>query len=393
MEKIKVCFILSQGLPVPAVKGGAVEILAENMAIYNEKYKYLDLTIVSKYDEKAKIKSNVYHETHWIYIKKNKIDKISDYLFRIIRRVTNKSFCIGTYDRKVLNVLKKEKYDRIVFEGGNVFFASHYHQYFSREKLLYHFHCVERPNYKLYKFVAGTIGISQYVLEVLLQHCIFPENRNYVLLNGIEIDKFAKKISNNESYALKDRWGIKEEDFLLLYVGRLLTVKGIKECMQAIMKIHNSKIKLLVIGEGTRFNFIFINELKKIAKKSNKRIQLVGYVANELLYQYYQIADCVIMPSICEEGAGLVQSEAYAAGKPVIATDIGGIPEYQIKEGSILVKYDNKFVVNLSNAILQMKNKVELGKINKKILISKSKTYSAEQYYLNYVKILQKDIK
>ena len=67
----KVCFITSNLLPVPNVKGGAIETIMTNIITEQEKQEKLDITIVSIYDKNAEIESKKYKKTKFIYIKKN----------------------------------------------------------------------------------------------------------------------------------------------------------------------------------------------------------------------------------------------------------------------------------------------------------------------------------
>lgn len=392
MKKIRICLLLPQALPVPAVCGGAVETLAESLAKYNEKYKCLDLTIVSIYNEQAKRLSTQYKSTKWIYIKINCIDKYSNYFFRAIRRLSNKSFMINTYDYKVLREVKKMKFDRIVFEGGNVLFAKKYHKYFSKNKLLYHYHCVIRPTYSIKSCVSGSIGISKYTTRVFRETADLKD-RNYTLLNGIEIKKFNKALTEKEKGALKNRYHISKNDFVLLYIGRTISVKGVRELAQAVNRINSEHIKLLILGEGTGFNFNYMKQLKKLEKESNGKVTLVGYVKNDDLYKYHQISDCVVMPSIWEEGAGLVQCEANAAGKFVIVSDRGGIPEYRVENGSIVISTTPDLISNIKNAIVETIKLSKKGLIDSRSIINETEKFSAEIYYLNYVEILKEDLK
>ena len=55
----KICLIIPRGLPVPALKGGAIETLMNMLADENEKWKKINLTIVSTYDKEAKKSSKI----------------------------------------------------------------------------------------------------------------------------------------------------------------------------------------------------------------------------------------------------------------------------------------------------------------------------------------------
>ena len=80
-----VCIIIPRGLPVPAVKGGAIETLMGMLADENEEKEKLKLTIISTYDENAKELSVKYKNTKFIYIRKN----LSYLLLSITNKIRN----------------------------------------------------------------------------------------------------------------------------------------------------------------------------------------------------------------------------------------------------------------------------------------------------------------
>lgn len=389
IRQMKVCIILPCVLPVPATKGGAVEILTESLVYYNSIYKKLKLTVVTIYDEEAYMLSKKYSEVEWIFIKKNVLIKYTDYFFRALRRITKHTFKVSLYDYVVLNKIKNKKFDKIVFEGGNAFFAVKYKKYFPKEKMYYHFHSILRPNYKIEECFSNIFTISEYLKKEFLKSTSFKEQNVHVLLNGIRLENFIRRPDESKIRQYKSAFSIKEDDFVLIYVGRLIKEKGVHELIQAINKVNDKSIKLFIAGSGTGFNSDYVNEIKECAEMPDN-IFMLGYVSNEQLYEYYHLADCFIMPSICEEGAGLVQSEAYAAGIPAIVSDRGGIPEYRIKGASMVVEYGDEFVINLQKAIIDMKLAVKNRQYCSKDIQEEIQKYSDEEYYLNYVKLLQK---
>lgn len=74
----KIAIISSCSLPIPAIKGGAVETLIENIVKENENLKKIDLYIISIYDKEASLQSNKYKYSKFVYFKKNWIIKQSD---------------------------------------------------------------------------------------------------------------------------------------------------------------------------------------------------------------------------------------------------------------------------------------------------------------------------
>ena len=69
---MKIAIICSSGLPVPAVKGGAIETLVEIICKENELYKKLDIDVYSIHDQEAIARSKEYEKTNFIYLCKSK---------------------------------------------------------------------------------------------------------------------------------------------------------------------------------------------------------------------------------------------------------------------------------------------------------------------------------
>jgi len=111
---------------------------------------------------------------------------------------------------------------------------------------------------------------------------------------------------------------------LLAYVGSLEDRKGIKHLVQAFPKIKTSFpfLKLLITGAPLPGQQMYINHLKKLTRDTN--MLFIGRRSD--VYDIMAAADIVIVPSISEP-FGRVVIEAMACGKPVIATNVGGIPE------------------------------------------------------------------
>ena len=129
----------------------------------------------------------------------------------------------------------------------------------------------------------------------------------------IDLDTF-KKVPNAKKIL---GW---EKKFVVLFVGRLISEKGIYELLKAAPLI-NKNVTLVIAGVGPLENEI------KIAEAKNKNINFLGKIENDRLPRYYSAADVLIVPSVHEEGFGRVLLESLACGTPVIAANRGAIPE------------------------------------------------------------------
>lgn len=111
----------------------------------------------------------------------------------------------------------------------------------------------------------------------------------------------------------------KTREKYLLFFGRLTPDKGV---LTLISAIKNLNIKLKIAGQGQ-----LSESIKNIAKKPESNIELLGFLSNKDLLETINNASIVIVPSEWEETLSFTTMEALALGTPVIASNMGGIPE------------------------------------------------------------------
>jgi glycosyltransferase involved in cell wall biosynthesis len=91
------------------------------------------------------------------------------------------------------------------------------------------------------------------------------------------------------------------------------------------------------------------------------RVVFMGYVPDDVLPEVFRMADVFVLPSVSSEAFGIVVLEAMASGVPVVATDVGGIPEVvKENEAGLLVPPGNE--LELREAIQKLLNDEELRK-------------------------------
>lgn len=160
---------------------------------------------------------------------------------------------------------------------------------------------------------------------------LFPFNFKINVLgngstNGIDLKHFDP---NHESLKTKSEYrkefNIHDNDFVFLFVGRLVSDKGINELVKAFSKIENSEnqFKLVLVGPYEQdLNPLHPNTIKII--KSNTNIITTGYQSD--VRMFYKLSDVFIFPSY-REGFPNVILEAGAMKLPIIASDINGCNE------------------------------------------------------------------
>ncbi|MDD5766834.1 MAG: glycosyltransferase [Candidatus Marinimicrobia bacterium] len=152
----------------------------------------------------------------------------------------------------------------------------------------------------------------------------YPESKISVVYNGVDEALF-HPLNQAES---RRQLNLPSDRKILLFIGTLSRYKGIDLLLSAFQALDNPEIRLIFIGQGGERQLIedFITE-----HSLQDRVLLAGAVPHSQLQFYYAASDVVVLPSLAE-GVPNVILEALAMGKPVVASNVGGIPEIIIPE-------------------------------------------------------------
>lgn len=400
----KILLIPSQSFPIPAVKGGAVETLLTQLIEENEKNKRVQLFVVSKDDEEAKKFKFDYSKIFYFNKKSSSFGFFVICFFRklIFNRLTRRIFKKAKYGFRELNyfgyrcakIAKKIKPDIVVSESYD-----HVHRLWPLVKLVgkdnfyYHLHYTKQEVLDVRKMMPNTIAISEFVLDNWVKDKTIG-GRNVVLYNGIDLASFDCKLSSDDISLLRKSFTINDSDFVVLFTGRLRPHKGVLELLRAFNNIESNDIKLLLAGdflsESKEHNIDeseFENKCLEIISQ-NKNIIRTGNVDYKEINKLYFLSDIQIIPSMWEEGAGLVAIEGMASGLPLIITNSGGMPEYTGKECAIILERDKDLEKSIMSSILLLKNKPELCKKMSDIGKLRAKQFSKDVYYQKYIDFL-----
>jgi glycosyltransferase involved in cell wall biosynthesis len=150
-----------------------------------------------------------------------------------------------------------------------------------------------------------------------------PADKIVVIPNGVDGHKFYR-VPKNEARA---QVGLPADKTIILSVGHLTPGKGFDLLIDAFSLIANATsgvgLHLVIVGDGPSKE-----ALLSLARSSEPResVQFAGAIPHEQLYLWYSAADCFLLAS-SREGWPNVIMESLACGTPVVATNIGGIPE------------------------------------------------------------------
>lgn len=394
--------------PVPATKGGAVQTLIEELVCQNEKYKSINMELVSFFEKEAKEKAeSIYPNTvfHWVHPSRliHLFDKFSYWFFRNILHKSNRGsyksiFSALYFIIKSAKLLRKEKYDAVILENYiPLIWIIRKSKY--RGKFYFHLHNVPRTNAKSKKFLQkcdGFICVSEFVANEISKpsNPIGPISKEklYVVLNGIDTESF-KRINNKQLISRqRDEYGIKDNEKVILFAGRLCKEKGVGVFLQALKGIDLSNCKVLIVG-GTNFTIAekddFYNSIKKLSEEYGDKVVFTGYVEHKKMPLIYNVSDIVVLPSVAVEACPLAVGEALSCHCCVITTNMGGIPE--IADGvAVLFENDKCLVNNIHNSIAYFINQENYEHVEQSAYENYRINHSLDRYYSNFVDIILK---
>lgn len=355
----KIAIISYGGLPLPPVKGGAVENLIHALVENNEIQKQAELTVFSVHHEAACAEARKYKNTEFVYVGTHKrANAITGFTNRVFRRLGfGATFQIHPYLMEVVKKIRNMDFDCVLVENRAEFMP------YLRKKvnlpLLLHVHndhlC---KDYfladKIFKSTDRFLAVSDYVKNRILT-IDNQSNKVVVLRNVIDVDRFmhVPTVVRDE---VRQRYNIQPEDTVFAFFGRITPSKGVGELFEAFLQVaqKHSNVKLLVVGAkwfGDNTENAYMKHLHALSVGAEGKIIFTGYVDYQNIAQQYACADVVMVPSVAGEASALVSMEAMASGKALIVSDSGGIHENVDASCAIEVPRGEGFVDGLTQAM------------------------------------------
>jgi teichuronic acid biosynthesis glycosyltransferase TuaC len=166
----------------------------------------------------------------------------------------------------------------------------------------------------------AVVTVSEDLRRTAISLGALPE-RSHAILNGCDTSVFFSQDKSRARSAL----GIDATAKVIVYVGRINFKKGLRELVEAVVLLHErrSALRCYLVGDG--LDETALRELIT-QHNANEYVQVVPPCKTEGVAMWMAAADLVTLPSY-SEGCPNVVVEALAAGRPVVASDVGGIPE------------------------------------------------------------------
>jgi teichuronic acid biosynthesis glycosyltransferase TuaC len=165
------------------------------------------------------------------------------------------------------------------------------------------------------KRAQASIGVSAALTQAMV-HLGVPSSALMTMPNGVDLTQF--DIQPQAACRTALGW---PEVATLLFVGNLVENKGPRIAVEALAQLP--QFRLVIAGEGPQRPAL---EALVLQHHLTDRVQFLGRVEHDQLAQCYSAADILVLPS-AREGWPNVLLESMACGTPVVATQVGGIPE------------------------------------------------------------------
>ena len=382
---MRIAILTSGILPVPAVKGGAVESLIDLYLEYNNREKCHDITIFSVLDKAVEghpaLSSDV---NHYEYIDMDSPwAKFRKWIYGKVHKGRYYHYSIEYFFQEAYRRMSENHYDTILIENRPGFALKLPHDIGS--KVVIHLHNdflnANTPLGKdIYKRVDKIICISEYIRS-RVRSVYDADNKCMTVLNGIDLEAFRQpKVTVS-----REDYGLNTEDFVLVFSGRVIPEKGIREVILAMNELKEQKsIKLMIVGGSFYGNegriSPFIKELIKLSWDVRSQIVFTGFRPYEEIPALLSIADVAVLPSIWDEPFGLTHVEAMAAGLPIITTNNGGIPETVTPDCAVMLDIDELLPQHIAEAVIDLKEHSEKRKAMQKMGRERSELFNKERY-------------
>ena len=406
MEKIAI--ITSGFLPVPASKGGAVENIVVNLLNENEKNNKMEFNIISIFDDISYNESKKYSKSKINFIKVNFLVKFLDKItFLIAKKVLKKEnsqsyryiFQRLYYLNKCSKILKKNDFDKVILENHPTqYLALKWRKNYLKYSGRYYYHCHnEFPGtYGCSEIIKSTkkiICVSNFIANSIANLMNMPSDKFIVLRNCIDVKRFSNELNFDEKRKLKEKYGIKDNEKILLFTGRITPEKGVKELVESLKNISNQNYKLLILGSALnelKTKTKYQEEIENIVQTISSKVIFTGFIKYEEINKFYSIADIAVLPSIWDDPAPLTVIESLVSGLPIITTNSGGIPEYATNGSAIIIERNKDLVENLSKSINLLLN--DEAKLKEMSISAKkvSKDLTLNNDYNNFIDIMKK---
>lgn len=210
--------------------------------------------------------------------------------------------------------------------------------------------------YKYIKYIKAIYPIVPASADFLNQVYDVPYKDMKLLPLGCDYLKSIDIMERTDTSTIKSRFGIKENDFVLITGGKFDPLKKTDVLINAVEQINDQNIHLIVFGKASDQNLEYENMLKDIAKKSN--VHFTGWLDGDSILELMTICDVAIYPA----SQSVIWQQSIGMHLPLLIGDSGGQnPEYLNLYNNIIILKSNEITSeNMVKHITHLKSNPEL---------------------------------
>ncbi|HCI7276861.1 TPA: lipopolysaccharide N-acetylglucosaminyltransferase [Salmonella enterica subsp. enterica serovar Infantis] len=236
------------------------------------------------------------------------------------------------YSQRILNIAKDFNVtdDSVIIVHNSIKLYRQIRKRAPNAKMVMHMHNAFEPDGldQNVKMIVPSLFLKNHYQAYL------PNADVAIVPNGIDLDAYQKNVVPLQ----KSDLGITPEKKTIFFAGRISPDKGVTLLLQAFEQLlkERNDIELVVVGDymskSKGEKAAYQREVRELAERLKPLCRMVGGVTPEEIYNYYSLADLVVIPSQFQEPFCMVAIEAMGAGKPVLVSTRGGMTEF-VKEG------------------------------------------------------------
>ena len=394
-KKRKILFITPGYMTINNNYGGGIENLVKKYFEHNEKSKLFHITAYSAYGHNDIPDENSSYNL--VEFRNIDISKKQNNLIRKAERLLQILFgrpCARLYIKEVIRQINNDNadYDLIIIENCENDLAYISKKIKTKTPIVLHLHNdyvnkKRKDAKKCIAFLTQVWGVSNFVRDQVNE--INHDTKAITIYNAtISKNNSRTDIPADEKYAIRKQYGISKQDYVFIYVGRIMPEKGVKELVDAYNNLYKEhKNTTLLIAGGARAvnkSSKYYDKIRKLASK-NPSIKMLGQLHGEELHNLYEISDCQVIPSRWNEAFGLVALEGQQHGLLQVASNWGGLVE--VVQGTNYIPINKCHKKEIKNKlIIALNTSWQKKPISNTIFSENNFTYKIDQAIHNLLK-------
>ncbi|OJD58292.1 glycosyltransferase family 4 protein [Bacillus sp. NH11B] len=324
---MKIAIIATEKLPVPAVRGGAIQIYIDSVATIIAS-KGNDVTVISITDPNLKTEEKNGGVRYIRFAEEG-------YLHDILEHLRNEQ-----YD--VIHLCNRPNWITFLSEVATKtkFVLSVHNEMFAYEKMS------DQEGEACIKAVSKIITVSDYIGETITSRFKTAQSKTKTVYSGVDLNEYYPDWTINGKEVkryVKKELNLQNKK-VVLFVGRLSKVKGPHILLQALPKIIEKNPDIVMVFIGSKWfgdNNVnnYVKHLYTLGAMFQNNVIFIKFVKPKDIPTLYTMSDIFVCSSQWQEPLARVHYEAMAAGLPIITSNRGGNPEV-IEDGK------NGYIVN-----------------------------------------------